>query len=216
MTLQHCSSRVDFGWHSWYNEAIYRNTELATRNSELGSRMRRRFPITDYPSPITDHPRPSMRRAILQAGLLGGAMAVFIGVLTLLPYVGLCLALPLYPMAFFLVGMLVVRLADGVLDVGQAAGGGAAAGVIASVIGGLAAMFLSPIRLGVGGGPDELTRMLSPETLDGLIQRGLDPVMVMDFAGGIGAGIACCATQILTGVMLAALGAALYAAYRRA
>lgn len=157
-----------------------------------------------------------MRRAILQAGLLGGALAAFVGLLTLLPYVGLCLSLPLYPVVFFLVGFAVVRLSDGVLDVGEAAAGGAAAGLIASVIGGLAAMFLAPIRLGIGGGPEDLTRMLSPEMVQRLVDRGLDPVMVMDFAGGIGAGMACCGAQILTGAMLAALGAALSAAYRRA
>lgn len=157
-----------------------------------------------------------MRRAIIQAGLFGGALAAFMGIFTLLPYVGLCLALPLYPVVFFGVGFVVVRIADSALDVGRAAAAGAAAGLIASLIGGLVAMFLAPIRLNVGGGPEDLVRMLSPEMLQSLTQRGLDPVMVMDFAGGIGAGMACCGLQILTGMMLAALGAALYAAYRRA
>jgi hypothetical protein len=156
-----------------------------------------------------------MRRAIIQAGLFGGALAAFMGLLTLLPYVGLCLALPAYPVVFFLVGIVFVRIADGAVGVGEAATGGAAAGLIASVIGGLAAMFLSPIRLSVGGGPEDLVGILSPELLQGLVQRGLDPVMVMDFAGGVGAGMVCCGAQILTGVMLAALGAALYGAYRR-
>jgi hypothetical protein len=157
-----------------------------------------------------------MRRAIIQAGLFGGALAAFMAILTLLPYVGLCFALPLYPVVFLLVGFVVVRIADVGLGVGQAAAGGAAAGLIASLIGGLVAMFLAPIRLNVGGGPEDLVRMLAPETVQGLVARGLDPVMVMDFTGGIGAGMACCGTQLVTGVMLAALGAALYAAYRRA
>ena len=56
-----------------------------------------------------------MRRAIIQAGLFGGALAAFLGVLTLLPYVGLCLALPLYPVVFLLVGFVFVRIVDGAL-----------------------------------------------------------------------------------------------------
>lgn len=157
-----------------------------------------------------------MRRAIIQAGLFGGALAAFLGVLTLLPYVGLCLALPLFPVVFLLVGFVFVRIVDGALAVGQAAAGGAAAGLIASLIGGLAAMFLALIRLNVVAGPVELANMLSPEMVQWLVDRGLNPVAVMDFVGGVGAGMVCCGTQIFTGVMLAAVGAALYAAYRRA
>lgn len=155
-----------------------------------------------------------MRRAIIQAGLFGGAMTVLLGIITLLPYVGLCISLPLYPLAFFLVGLAVVRVADVRLGVSQAAAGGAAAGLIASLIGGLAAMFIAPIRLSVSGGPAELVRVLSPEAVQRMVARGLDPVAVMDFVGGVGAGMACCLAQIITGVMIAALAAALYAAYR--
>ncbi len=60
-----------------------------------------------------------MRRAIIQAGLFGGALAAFLGVLTLLPYVGLCLALPLYPVVFLLVGFVFVRIVNGALAVGR-------------------------------------------------------------------------------------------------
>ncbi len=73
-----------------------------------------------------------MRRAILQAGIFGAVLAVVLGIITILPYVGLCLALPLYPLAFFLTGLVVVRIADAPLDVGEAAAGGAAAGAIES------------------------------------------------------------------------------------
>ena len=77
-------------------------------------------------------------------------------------------------------------------------------------------MVLALIRLNVVAGSVELARMLSPEVVQWLVERGLNPVTVMDFVGGIGAGMVCCGTQILTGVILAAVIAALYAAYRRA
>lgn len=156
-----------------------------------------------------------MRRAILQAGIFGAVLAVVLGIITILPYVGLCLALPLYPLAFFLTGLVVVRIADAPLDVGEAATGGAAAGAIAGVIGGLAAMFLAPLRLAIAGGPEQAVLILSPEMTQALLARGLDPVAVMDFLGGVGAGIACCSLQLFSGVVLAGAGAALYAAYRR-
>ncbi len=154
-----------------------------------------------------------MRRANLQAGLFGAALAVVLGIITLLPYVGLCIALPLYPVAFFLTGLVAVRISDVQPDVGDAALGGAAAGAIAGIVGGLAAMFLAPLRLAIAGGADEAVRILSPEMTEALLARGLNPAAVMDFVGGVGAGMACCGLQIASGILLAGAGAALYAAY---
>lgn len=156
-----------------------------------------------------------MRRANLQAGIFGAALAVVLGIITLLPYVGLCIALPLYPLAFFLTGLVAVRIADVRPEVGEAAAGGAAAGAVAGIVGGLAAMFLAPLRLAIAGGAEEAVRILSPEMTQSLLARGLDPVAVMDFVAGVGAGMACCGLQIASGVLLAGAGAALYAAYRR-
>jgi len=156
-----------------------------------------------------------MRRASIQAGLFGGGAAVLLSLIGLLPYVGLCIALPLFPLVFFITGLVTVRVTDVMPDVGQAASNGALAGLVAGVIGGLAAMFLAPIRLRIAGGPDELVRVLSPDQVQSLIERGLNPLAVADFAGGIGAGMSCCTVQLLSGVLLAALGAGLYAAYRR-
>lgn len=156
-----------------------------------------------------------MRRANLQAGIFGAVMAVVLGIITLLPYVGLCIALPLYPVAFFLTGLAAVRIADQPPGVGEAAVGGAVAGLIAGAVGGLAAMFLAPLRLAIAGGAEEAVRVLSPETMQSLVERGLDPVAVMDFLGGVGAGMLCCSLQLISGILLAGTGAALYAAYRR-
>ncbi|MER2598544.1 MAG: hypothetical protein ABTQ73_03415 [Caldilineales bacterium] len=157
-----------------------------------------------------------MRRSTLQAGLFGGALAVLLGIITVLPYVGLCLAIPLFPVVFFLTGIAVVRIAPLPLEVGQAAASGASAGALAGVIGGIAAMFLAPIRLAVAGGAEQAVRILTPGQIEALTARGLDPVAVMDFAGGVGAGLLCCGLQLFTSVLLAGLAAALYAAYRRA
>lgn len=156
-----------------------------------------------------------MRRAILQAGIFGAVLAVVLGIITILPYVGLCLALPLYPLAFFLTGLVAVRITDARPGVGEAAAAGAAAGAIAAVVGGLAAMFLAPLRLAIAGGAEQAVRILSPEQTQALLARGLDPVAVTDFLGGVGAGIACCTLQLTSGIILAGAGAALYAAYRR-
>jgi hypothetical protein len=156
-----------------------------------------------------------MRRAILQAGIFGALLAVVLGVITLLPYVGLCLAMPLYPLAFFLTGLVAVRIADVQPGVGEAAAGGAVAGAIAGIVGGLAAMFLAPLRLAISGGAEQAVLILSPAQAESLTARGLDPVAVMDFVAGVGAGMACCGLQISSGILLAGAGAALYAAYRR-
>ena len=40
-----------------------------------------------------------------------------------------------------------------------------------------------------------------------LVDRGLNPVAVMDFVGGVGAGIACCGLQLTSGILLAGTGA---------
>lgn len=156
-----------------------------------------------------------MRRANLQAGIFGAALAVVLGIITVLPYVGLCIAMPLYPVAFFLTGLVAVRIADQPVSVGEAAAGGAVAGAIAGAVGGLAAMFIAPVRLAVAGGAEAALRLLSPEQVESLVARGLNPVAVMDFIGGVGAGVACCSLQLASGVLLAGAGAALYAAYRR-
>lgn len=156
-----------------------------------------------------------MRRANLQAGIFGAALAVVLGIITLLPYVGLCLAMPLFPVAFFLTGLAAVRVSERPMGVGEAAVSGAVAGLIAGVIGGLAAMFLAPVRLAIAGGAEQAALILSPEMTESLLARGLDPVAVMDFVAGVGAGMACCGLQLTSGILLAGAGAALYAAYQQ-
>ncbi|HRX02531.1 MAG: hypothetical protein KDI07_17750 [Anaerolineae bacterium] len=156
-----------------------------------------------------------MRRANLQAGLFGGGMALLLDLIALLPYIGPVIAVPLYPLAFFLTGLIAVRITPYSPSVGEAASGGAVAGLVAAVIGGLGAMFLYPIRLKIAGGPEDLVRLLSPDTVQSLVERGINPVALMDIFGGVGLGIFCCSMQLTTGILLAALGASLLAAYRR-
>ncbi len=156
-----------------------------------------------------------MRRATLQAGLLGAGMAVVLDLITLLPYVGFCIALPLYPLAFFVTGLVAVRVADITPPVGRATVAGATAGFIAGFIGGLVAMFLFPLQVALAGGAEEIARLLPPETIQGLVQAGLDPVAVVDFATKAGFGIFFWLAQLLIAIVLASSAAALYAAYRR-
>lgn len=155
-----------------------------------------------------------MRRAVIQAGLFGAGMAVLLDFIALLPYVGGCIALPLYPVAFFLTGLALVRVVDHAPGVSEATAGGAIAGLIAGLIGGVAAMFLAPIRLALAGGAEQVALSLSPEWTQRLIARGLDPVAVVDFLGTAGLGLLCCTAQVITAMLLAAGAAALYAAYR--
>jgi hypothetical protein len=156
-----------------------------------------------------------MRRAIIQAGLFGAAIAVLLDLIAMLPYVGWCISVPLFPVAFFLTGLALVRVLDFNPSVSDAAAGGAVAGVTAGAIGGLAAMFLAPVRLALSGGADEVVQLLPPDMVNSLIAQGLDPVAVVDFLGKAGLGISCCAAQLITGALLAGSAAALYAAYRR-
>lgn len=156
-----------------------------------------------------------MRRATLQAGLFGAALVVILEIIALLPYVGLCIALPLLPVAYVATGLIVVRVGDFTPGVGEAAQAGMVAGLMASLIGGVVAMFLAPIRLALAGGSEPLVAALPPEVVQWLVEAGLDPVAVVDLLAGVGAGLACCVVQILGGVLLAATGAALYAAFRQ-
>jgi hypothetical protein len=142
-------------------------------------------------------------------------MVVLLEIIALLPYVGLCIALPLLPVAYVVAGLVVVRVVDFVPGVGQAAQAGMVTGLVASLIGGVVAMFLAPIRLAIAGGSEPLVASLPPEVVERLLDAGLDPVAVVDFLGGVGAGLFCCSLQILGGVLLAATGAALYAAFRQ-
>lgn len=156
-----------------------------------------------------------MRRATLQSGLFGAALATLLNFVALLPYIGFCIALPLLPIAFFLTGLALVRVADEPPSVGQAAVGGAVAGLVAGTIAGLVAMFLAPIRVALAGGPESLTWLLSPELSAQLVARGLDPVAVVDFMAKAGLGLLLCSGQMLIGALLAASAAALYAAFRQ-
>lgn len=156
-----------------------------------------------------------MRRATMQSGLFGAALATLLNFVALLPYIGFCIALPLLPVAFFLTGLALVRVADEPPSVSQAVGGGTAAGVIAGGIAGLVAMFLAPIRVALAGGPQELLWLLPPDLSAQLVARGLDPVAVVDVLGKAGLGLALCSGQVLFGALLAASAAALYAAYRQ-
>ena len=137
-------------------------------------------------------------------------MALLLDLIALLPYIGPVIAVPLYPLAFFLTGLIAVRITPYSPSVGEAATGGATAGFIAAIIGGLGAMFLYPIRLNIAGGPEDLVKLLvarhgpvagraghRPGRADGLHRRRRSGHVLLhdaaydgDPAGGAGRGAA--------------------------
>lgn len=153
----------------------------------------------------------------LKAGLIGAAVAVVLALLGLIPCVAICtslLALALY----IGVGVLTATWMQGPGDVGKAAGGGAVAGLITAVGGGITNVVVTVIQFTVGGGRGAMMRQfqrLPPEMRDAWGDLGLDPGVMANPAWAIAGSVLCCGVGLLLAAALGAAGGAITASLKR-
>lgn len=143
----------------------------------------------------------------LKAGLIGAAVAVVLTLLGLVPCVG-CFTSILSLVLYIGVGVLTARWMEPPQDAGKAAGGGAVAGMITALGGGITNVIVSAVRFTVGGGQAAIIRQLQqlpPEIRDVWRDLGIDPRMLARPGYAIGGSALCCGLGL---VLAAALGAA--------
>jgi hypothetical protein len=148
----------------------------------------------------------------LKAGLVGGAVLVVLNLLGLIPLVGIvCCFLGL--VAYAGIGALAAYWMPPVREAGPAAGQGALAAVVASLIGGIINTIVWLIQSALVPTADVLSQ-IPPELLQQLQDAGGDPQMFNTFAGPLGAafgGSCCCLGGVILAAILGAIGGAIYA-----
>ncbi len=149
----------------------------------------------------------------LKAGLIGAVVLVVLTLLGLIPIVS-CLVIPLTLLAYAGIGALAASYMPPPRAAGQAAGQGALAATVASVIGGIAQWILTAVQASTVNIAEAISQ-LPPETLQQLEDAGVDPALF--FGGGMAAvvGFICCSVGVLVAVALGAVGGAIYAAARQ-
>jgi hypothetical protein len=155
---------------------------------------------------------PHMKSPALKAGLVGAAILLVVNLLSLIPVIG-CISLTLELLAYLAIGALAGFWLTPRRETGRAAGQGALAGLLASVIGGLVRTALTPLSMRLSGGTQALLSQLPPETLQQLQQAGIDPNTLL--GGGTMAGLTllcCLPLMLLVGAGLGALGGLIFAA----
>jgi hypothetical protein len=148
----------------------------------------------------------------LKAGLVGAAVLVVLSIVGLIPCVGVCTCL-LGVLAYAGIGALAAYWMPPVREAGSAAGQGALAALVASLVGGIVNTIVMLIQTAVMGSEEILTQ-IPPEMLQQFEQAGMDPQIFETFAGPTGAllgGSMCCAGGLVLAAVLGAIGGAVFA-----
>lgn len=158
--------------------------------------------------------------AWLKAGLIGGAILFVIDIIGQIPIICCCTPL-LMLIVYIVVGVMAASYMLPPRDTGKAAGQGALAAVVASVIGGAFNLIFSLIRTVFWSTTQagQVWTDIPPEVRYMLRDMGLEPEFITEFsnfAAGIGGtticGSICCLGGVIIAAMLGAIGAAIYAA----
>jgi hypothetical protein len=151
----------------------------------------------------------------IKAGLIGAAFAVVLDLLGLVSPLISCCAIVLIFLVYIGVGVLTAYWMPGATT-GTAAGQGALAGLVTGIVSGLVSLVLALVRTATVTSTDVLSQF-TPQQLEQLRQAGIDPSTLAGLiSGGAGpvAASLCCGADIVLGVVLALLGAVVYAAIR--
>ncbi len=159
----------------------------------------------------------------LKAGLIGLGILVVLGLLGLIPFIGLC-TIPLRWITYIVVGVLAASYMLAPRDTGEAAKQGALAAVVASAGGGLVNLVITMIGAATGGAAQftQIFQEMPPEVMQQLRDSGIPPELLFGpggtAAGGAAAiggaaicGSMCCVGGIVLAAALGALGAWVYA-----
>jgi hypothetical protein len=148
----------------------------------------------------------------VKAGLVGGAVVAVLNLLSLIPipcagvvFCGLGL------LAYAAVGALAAYWMPPVRMASPAAGQGALAAGLASVIGGIVNWIVVTIQFAMTDAATVISAM-PQESLQQLRDAGIDPAAMAGPAAGAVFGGLCCGAGLLIAVILGAIGAAIFAA----
>ncbi len=145
----------------------------------------------------------------LKAGLIGGGVLVVLNLMGLIPCVGLVTCL-LGLVAYVGIGALAAYWMPPVRAVGDAAGQGALAALVAGAIGGVVNLVVMTVQTAAMD-PAALLSQIPPETLEQMRELGMDPSMLVGAQSGILAGSVCCLGGLVFAVILGAIGGAIFA-----
>lgn len=148
----------------------------------------------------------------VKAGLVGGAIVVVLNLLGLIPCVGV-IACGLGIVAYAGVGALAAYWMPPVRMAGQAAGQGALAAGLASVIGGIVNWIVVTVQFAMTDTATVL-EAIPPESLQQLRDAGIDPATLAGSGAGAAFGGICCGAGLLVAVVLGAIGGAIFAAMK--
>jgi len=151
----------------------------------------------------------------LKAGLIGAVVVVVLDLLGLIPCVGV-IACIVGLLAYIGIGALAAYWMPPLRAAGPAAGQGALAAGLASLISGIVNTVLFLIQTAVAGSARILSQ-IPPATLRQLEEAGVDRQMLERFAGPGGALLAgsfCCAGGLILAALLGAIGGAVFAAMK--
>jgi len=150
--------------------------------------------------------------SVLKAGLIGGAAMVILNLVSLIPFMG-CVVLIIEPVLYVGVGALAAYWMPSGRLPGAAAGQGALAALLASLISGVVRTALMVIQMAMVGSAVLLSQ-IPPESLQQLRDAGIDPDIFVGPAAGAIYGSVCCGLGLVLAAGLGALGGVIYASAR--
>jgi hypothetical protein len=145
----------------------------------------------------------------LKAGLIGAAVLVALNVLGLIPCVGLFTCI-FGLLVYGGIGVLAAYWLPPVREAGAAAGQGAAAAVVAALIGGLVNMVLTSVQMALVD-TSAILSQVPAESLRQLEMAGIDPAIFTGPTAGMFYGGGCCLGGLILAAILGAIGGAVYA-----
>jgi hypothetical protein len=154
-------------------------------------------------------------KAGLKAGLIGAAAIFVMTLLNQIPGVG-CVCCPLTLLVYAAIGVLAGYFLVPPRTPGAGAGAGAIAGLVSGAVGGIIWIIVLAIQMTTMDAADIISN-IPPETLQQLIELGVDPEMFAMFSGAGGVALTggmCCLTGLAVGAGLGAIGGAIFSAIR--
>lgn len=150
----------------------------------------------------------------IKAGLIGAGVGIVFGLLGLIPAIGCCFNLAMF-LVYVLAGVLAALWIPPIRSAGAGAAQGAIAGLItrigSSVVGVIRALIFAVTNRGMP---------VDPTTMEQLKELGveIDPA-VWEFTTGVGgavlSGVLCCVGGLALGVILGAIGGAIFASVKK-
>lgn len=148
----------------------------------------------------------------VKAGLIGGAVVVVLNLLGIIPCLGV-ITCGLGILAYAGVGALAAYWMPPVRMAGQAAGQGALAAGLASVIGGIVNWIVVTVQFALTDTASVISSM-PQESLQQLRDAGIDPATFTGTGAGAAFGGICCGVGLLIAIVLGAIGGAIFAAIK--